>query len=196
MSIITSLKTARAKARASRQLVTLWVGLGLSTICTAFFAIDVLGDLIFGGDFPGGKLHLVLELIVVVVSLTAFVFHIRELRSFSHRHQKISDQMRVASGQFADVIEELFSAWGLTASERDVAIFLVKGISFKEIADARGAKEGTVKAQANAVYRKSEVSGRHQLVALFLDELLQGFDPEPSAFSKSDAVISPAISAE
>lgn len=192
MSIITGLKTAIAKARTSRQLVTLWVGLGLSTICTAFFAIDVLGDLIFGGDFPGGKLHLVLELIVVVVSLMAFVFHIRELRAFSRRHQKISDQMRVATGQFAEVIEELFSLWALTPAERDVAIFLVKGVSFKEIADARGAREGTVKAQANAVYRKAEVSGRHQLVALFLNELLQGFDPEPPGFPE----VNPAISAE
>lgn len=172
--------------------MTLWVGLGLSSVCTAFFAVDVLGDLIFGGDFPGGKLHLVLELIVVTVSLTAFVFHIRELKTFSHKHQKLSDQMRVATGQFADVIEELFSSWVLTPAERDVAIFLVKGMNFKDIADARSAKEGTVKAQANAVYRKAEVSGRHQLVALFLDELLQGFEAEPSVSSAAD----PSTSAE
>jgi DNA-binding CsgD family transcriptional regulator len=162
-----------AELRASRQLMTLWVGLGLSSVCTAFFAVDVFGDLVLGKDFPGGKLHVILELVVVVVSLTALVFHIRELRAFSRKHQKMSDQVRVASGQFADVVEELFSSWVLTASERDVAIFLVKGVSFKEIAEARGAKEGTVKAQANAVYRKADVSGRHQLVALFLDELLQ-----------------------
>lgn len=176
-----SVKTLTGDDRASRQRVTLWVGLGLSSVCTAFFAVDVLGDLVFGGDFPGGKLHVVLELVVVTISATAFVFHIRELKSLSRKHRKISDQMRVATGQFADVIEELFSAWALTPAERDVAIFLVKGVSFKEIADARGAREGTVKAQANAVYRKAEVSGRHQLVALFLDELLQGFEAGPSA---------------
>lgn len=176
--------------RASRQRMTLWVGLGLSSVCTTFFAVDVLGDLVFGGDFPGGKLHVGLESLVVVISLTAFIFHIRELRAFSHRHQKMSDQVRVASGQFADVVEELFSAWGLTPAERDVAIFLVKGVNFKEIADARSAKEGTVKAQANAVYRKAEVSGRHQLVALFLDELLQGFDAEPAALP---GVVTPTL---
>jgi DNA-binding NarL/FixJ family response regulator len=58
-------------------------------------------------------------------------------------------------------------------------MFLVKGMSFGKIAEARNAKEGTVKAQANAVYRKASVSGRHELVALFLDELLQGIDIEP-----------------
>lgn len=167
--------------RASRQRLTLWVGLGLSSICTAFFAVDVLGDLVFGGDFPGGKLHLAFELVVVAVSLTALVFHIRELRSFSRKHKKISDQIRVATGQFADVVEELFISWALTPAERDVAILLVKGVSFKGIAEARGAKEGTVKAQANSVYRKAHVAGRHQLVALFLDELLQGLEPVPTA---------------
>ncbi len=191
-SIQASIRTLTGDDRASRQWVTLWVGLGLSSICTAFFALDVAGDLVFGGDFPGGKLHVVLELIVVTVSLTALAFHIRELKSFSRQHQKISDQVRVATGQFAEVVEELFSSWVLTPAERDVAIFLVKGVSFKEIADARGAREGTVKAQANAVYRKAEVSGRHQLVALFLDELLQGFDPEPSGFPE----VTSAISAE
>lgn len=159
-----------------RELSVLWIGLGLSSVCTAFFAIDVLGDIVFGGDFPGGKLHRALELFVVVVSASAFVFHVRELKGFFRKHQRISDQMRVASGQFAEVLEELFSSWGLSPAERDVAIFLVKGMSFKEIAEARDAKEGTVKAQANAIYRKAEVTGRHELVALFLDELLQSVE--------------------
>lgn len=162
--------------RLSRDLLTLWVGLALSSVCTAFFALDVTGDILFDGDFPGGKLHLALEIFVVTVSASAFAFHIRELSRFSRRHQKISDQVRVASGQFADVIEELFTAWQLTPAERDVAILVVKGIGFREIGEARGAREGTVKAQANAIYRKAGVSGRHELVALFLDELLQGFD--------------------
>ena len=164
------------KGSVSRELSILWIGLGLSSVCTAFFAIDVFGDIVFDGDFPGGKLHRALELFVVVVSASAFVFHIRELKGFFRTHQKVSDQMRVASGQFAEVLDELFSSWGLSPAERDVAIFLVKGLGFKEIAEAREAKEGTVKAQANAIYRKAEVAGRHELVALFLDELLQSVE--------------------
>jgi DNA-binding CsgD family transcriptional regulator len=164
--------------RVSRQLMTLWVGLCVSSIATAFFAVDVFGDMVLDGDFPGGRLHRVLETIVVAVSLAAFVFHVRELIEFSHKHQRVADQARVASGQFAEVIEEMFFAWKLTAAERDVAIFLIKGITFKEIANARSSKEGTVKAQSNAIYRKADVTGRHELVALFLDELLQGSVPD------------------
>lgn len=157
--------------------MTLWVGLGLSTICTAFFALDVMGDLLFDNDFPGGKLHLGLEFFVVTISFSAFAFHIHEISRLVRNHQKINNQVRIASGEFADVIEELFVTWQLSPAERDVAMFLVKGMSFSEIAEARNAKEGTVKAQANAIYRKASVSSRHELVALFLDELLQGIEP-------------------
>ena len=161
----------------SRDFLALWVGLGLSTICMVFFAMDVAGDLLFDNDFPGGKLHLGLEIFVVTISIFAFAFHINEISRLARKHQKINNQVRIASGEFAGVIEELFVTWQLSPAERDVAMFLVKGLSFGEIAEARNAKEGTVKAQANAIYRKASVSGRHELVALFLDELLQGIEP-------------------
>lgn len=144
----------------------------LSTVCTLFFAMDVFGDMVLGRELPSENTHHILELIVVVLSLTSFVFHFRELNRFFKRHHKIKDQMRVASGEFSQVIEALFSEWQLTPAEKDVAIYLIKGMSFSEIAAIRNAKEGTVKAQSNALYRKAGVKGCHELLALFLDELL------------------------
>lgn len=163
----------------SSELATLRVGLILSTVAIGFFAVDVAGDLFFEGNFPGGNLHIALELMVVFIAMFAFAFHVRGLIRFSRKHQSVSDQMRIAAGEFGAVVEELFSAWQLSPAERDVAIFLVKGMAFKEIAQARDSKEGTVKAQANAIYRKAGISGRHELVALFLDELLQNIDLTP-----------------
>ena len=156
----------------SRRLTILWIGMVLSTVCTLFFAMDVFGDMVLGTEFPNKQTHHIFELLVVIVSLSAFIFHIRELKIFFRQHNKMKDQMRVASGEFTQVIEALFGEWNLTVAERDVAIFLVKGMSFSEIAAARGAKEGTVKAQSNAIYRKAGVKGRHELLALFFDELL------------------------
>jgi len=144
----------------------------LSTVCTLFFMLDVFGDIFLGEDFPGEKAHLTLEVFVVILSLGSFVFHIRELNIFFKLHRKMSDQMRVASGEFERVIKDLFDEWRLTPAEKDVAIFLIKGMSFSEIALARHAKEGTVKAQSNAIYRKAKVNSCHELLSLFLDELL------------------------
>ncbi len=49
---------------------------------------------------------------------------------------------------------------------------LSMGVSFKEISLTRNSKEGTVKAQANAIYKKAFVTGRNELAALLLDEFL------------------------
>jgi hypothetical protein len=53
-----------------------------------------------------------------------------------------------------------------------VALFAIKGLTTAEIAALRGTSEGTVKAQTNAIYRKAGVTGRPQLLSLFIDELI------------------------
>ena len=83
------------------------------------------------------------------------------------------ERLRRASGAFADLLQEKFAEWGLTASERDVALFAIKGMSTADIAGLRSTSEGTVKAQTNAIYRKAGVSGRSQLLSLFIDDLMR-----------------------
>lgn len=65
-----------------------------------------------------------------------------------------------------------FDAWCLTPAEKDVALLLIKGLSHKEIAQLRERAERTVRQQALAVYRKSNLSGRASLAAYFLEDLL------------------------
>ena len=83
------------------------------------------------------------------------------------------ERLRRASGAFLELLEERFVEWGLTPAERDVALFAIKGMSTAEIAVLRATSEGTVKAQTNAIYRKAGVSGRPQLLSLFIDDLMR-----------------------
>ena len=76
-----------------------------------------------------------------------------------------------------ELLQERFEAWGLTPAERDVALFAVKGMSTAEIATLRETSEGTVKAQTAAIYRKAGVSGRSQLLSLFIEDMLVGEVP-------------------
>lgn len=92
-------------------------------------------------------------------------------RSIRGRH-RAEESVRLASGAFLEVLQERFDAWALTPAERDVALFAVKGLSTAEIAGLRNTSEGTVKAQTAAIYRKAGVSGRPQLLSLFIDELM------------------------
>ena len=94
------------------------------------------------------------------------------MRKTHSRALRVEEQLRVASGAFADLLEERFKEWGLTPAERDVAWFAVKGMTTSEIASLRNTSEGTVKAQSNAIYKKAGVSGRYQLLSQFVDELM------------------------
>jgi DNA-binding CsgD family transcriptional regulator len=72
----------------------------------------------------------------------------------------------------AVAIDAQLDAWRLTPAEKEVAFLLLKGLSFKEVAQVRAASERTVRQQALAVYAKSGVAGRAELAAFFLEDLL------------------------
>lgn len=96
------------------------------------------------------------------------------LRRSQIRTREAEAKLRAASGAFMELLEEKFAAWGLTPAERDVALFAIKGMSTQEIAQIRHTSEGTVKAQTAAIYRKAGVTGRPQLLSLFIEDLMAG----------------------
>jgi DNA-binding CsgD family transcriptional regulator len=69
-------------------------------------------------------------------------------------------------------IERQFERWQLTKAEAEVGLFLLKGLSHKEIAKIRETSERTVREQSRALYRKSSLAGRSSLSAFFLEDLL------------------------
>lgn len=71
-----------------------------------------------------------------------------------------------------DEIDTQLRRWSLTPAERETALFLLKGYGHKEIAALLGRSERTVRQHAVAVYRKSGLSGRAELAAFFLEDLL------------------------
>ena len=60
----------------------------------------------------------------------------------------------------------------LTPAEREVALLLLKGYEHKEIASLLGRSDRTIRQHAVSVYRKSNLSGRAELAAFFLEDLL------------------------
>jgi DNA-binding NarL/FixJ family response regulator len=78
----------------------------------------------------------------------------------------------MASAALQDVVQSHFDEWKLTASERDVAALMVKGLSISEIAGVRGTAEGTVKAHLNAIYRKANARNRAEVLSTIMDTLI------------------------
>lgn len=147
--------------------------LAVQVLCAFFFVGDILATLL---GIPIGPVDWrIIELIEIgaaVGLLLGVISGAVLLTRFRARASRAEDALRLASGAFMEVMEARFGDWGLTPAERDVALFAVKGMSTQEIAELRDTSEGTVKAQTNAIYRKAGVSGRPQLLSLFIDELL------------------------
>ena len=70
-------------------------------------------------------------------------------------------------------IEREFQKWHLTAAEREITMLLLKGMRLKEIADARGTSERTVRQQAQTVYKKAGLVGRFELAAYFIEDVME-----------------------
>ncbi len=150
----------------------LWGVLILQTLCVAFFIADTAIELL-GWDDTGLLIDSDrLEYAVTLALVLGIAVTWTEIRRLTTRDRDLSRQVELATGAFGSVLERHLDAWGLTAAERDVAVLAIKGFSIAEIADIRQTKLGTIKAQCGSVYRKAGVSGRLQLLSLFIEDLM------------------------
>lgn len=147
-------------------------------VCAVVFLSRILSS-VFGFAPIGWQIYELIEIGAALGLVLGTGLGMIALRKTMVRNTHVEDQLRLASGAFMEVVEERFVAWGLTPAERDVALFAIKGMSTAEIASLRDVSEGTIKAQTNAIYRKAGVSGRTQLLSLFVEELMGDAMPAP-----------------
>ena len=165
----------------------------LVALVTALVGLDVAGDARSGSS----GWHLALEVGIMAVALAGAVALWGQLLLARRRARALqSDLVRAeadlvrfraeaqeALAGLGEAIDRQFERWGLSAAEREVALLLLKGLSHKEVAEARATSERTVRQQALAVYRKAGLSGRAELAAFFLEDLLL---PAPAAAARAD----------
>lgn len=130
--------------------------------------------------------HIVQESLIVLAAGVVVTYLVIEMRrrtreldslaqTLSRANQQlasITDEMRGARRHYSEIIRQQFDTWQLTASEQQVAMLLLKGLSFSEIAAVRNTRENTVRQQASTIYAKSGVDGRHAFAAWFLEDFM------------------------
>lgn len=140
---------------------------------------------------PMGAVEVVLDVAekaLIVGAMVAIALAFRKVDSLDARQEALRHHLERAMAQGAEwrgarageigalgeAIAQEFRRWGLSPAEIDIAGLILKGASMKEIAIARDTSEATIRQQAQAVYRKSGLSGRVELQAYFLDSLFAG----------------------
>lgn len=170
---MTEMTDSSAPGVPARRSLSLTLVLCVQVVCAFFFVADIALS-VLGIPFAPLSWQF-MELIEIGAALGLIIgiaVGITALRQARARQAAAESALRAASGAFMDLVEERFTDWGLTPAERDVALFALKGLSLKEIAAMRSTSEGTVKAQTNAIYRKSGAANRTQLVSLFVEDLM------------------------
>ena len=139
--------------------------------------------------------HIIEESMIVLAAGLTVTYLVIEMRSrarqLEHLTQNLSradqqianitQEMRSARHPYSELIHQQFRTWELTTSEQQVAMLLLKGLSFKEIAAVRDTREKTVRQQASTIYAKSGVDGRHAFAAWFLEDFLDSEAPAAAA---------------
>lgn len=152
---------------------------GLFAVIAALIAVDLIADY-RDGSAAG---HIAVEgfaALLAIGGVTAAIVHLARTRDRA-RTDLVTSRAEAArwKAEARELLEGLgaaidrqFTTWHLSDAEREVGLLLLKGLSHKEIAAARGVSERTARHQARAVYRKADLQGRAELSAFFLEDLL------------------------
>jgi DNA-binding CsgD family transcriptional regulator len=174
-----------------RKPIFIAVILILQILCALFFVSDILSAFFGFSTTPlPWEIREVMEIFAAFGLVVGVVLGAVLLRIATSDRRRAELQLRRASSAFMQLLAERMAEWGLTPAERDVALFAIKGMSTAEIAALRATSEGTIKAQTNAIYRKAGVTGRAQLISLFIDDLVDkdaGLLPQEPASPSKDA---------
>ena len=142
-------------------------------------------DLILDAPASWLSFHVVYEMLLIAAAVaTAYLLWrgwfrtrltLRETRETLAQREADRDAWRASAERalagLSSAIDARFDGWGLTATEREIALLLLKGQSHKQIAYRTGRSERTVRQHAVAIYQKSGLGGRAELAAFFLEDL-------------------------
>jgi DNA-binding CsgD family transcriptional regulator len=148
---------------------TAYVPVGVLLLASCFFVYDIGNDFVRGDE---GLVHIGVEALVFAAIGVALLMELRRVAALRRSVSDEQDKTARLSGELLAVMRRQFERWQLSPSESEIALLMIKGLSMREIAQARDVKEKTVRQQATSIYAKSGYAGRHELAAHFIEDLM------------------------
>lgn len=141
---------------------------------------SVVLDIAAEWEKGSNAIHLIIEIFIALSVLAGILFlwfrnlFLKEQLFVSKAESnKWKEQNAHLIGGLAAAIDNQLEEWKLSPSEKEISLLILKGLSLKEIAEIRGVSERTVRQQSVSVYQKSNLAGRAELSAYFLEDLLK-----------------------
>lgn len=160
----------------------------LKLLAVIFFGITaiILFDMIADTNEKGFSWHVFTEAIIGILSAGGFAWLVvtlktseenlkivtKNLTKLNEESQQWRKEAEILINGLSDSIDKQMGKWGLSKAEKEIALLLLKGLTIKEISSLRETSEKTVRAQTLSIYSKSGLSGRSELSAFFLEDLL------------------------
>ena len=120
----------------------------------------------------GSALHLFFEILATIgltLGLIEILTYIKELQKSDEKHEL---QLKHLTEDFDALVHKRFNKWDLTDAEKDIALYMLRGLSNSEIADLRKVAVGTVRVQSHRVLQKAGASSRTELMSIFMEEFM------------------------
>jgi DNA-binding CsgD family transcriptional regulator len=164
-------------------------GVRFRWIVTALLGAIALGgavDLVLDEPSTIWSFHVLFEVAMLALSLSTVAYLWLGWRDAGRKLSRTREELETRGAErdawraraekvlrgLGEEIDVQLRDWGLTPVERDTALLILKGYGHKEIAKLQGKSDRTVRQHAATVYRKSGLSGRAELSAFFLEDLL------------------------
>ena len=136
-------------------------------------------DLYFDFREDGWTTHITIEAFLLTLISFLWIRMIVQNKRLKDKLHRVQDDLKnwkleneAHLHELTKAIDRQLDSWGLTQSEKAIAMLLLKGLSAKEIASIRSSAEKTVRQQCTCIYQKSGLAGRSELSAFFLEGLL------------------------
>ena len=155
------------------ETVFLWGLVAVQLLGGGYFLSEILASIFGLPSLPlRWQAREIVELAATLGLILGAILSVRLALRAGREIHRAATARRLTAGEFSAVVGDYFATLGLTDAENEVAWLILKGMSVAEIAGLRGTAEGTVRVQSTAIYRKAGVSGKSQLVALLVEDLL------------------------
>ncbi len=144
------------------------LGIGLSANVLGVLIGGVIGNkiLILGIKYRAS----IMALIIVFLTLLMLPLLHKQLLKLLKNHVYLTALYEMKPEKQSETIDDFLLSGGLTQRESEIAVFLLKGWTYKMIAKELFLSENTIKTHIKNIYGKFQVQSKSEFITLFIDK--------------------------